>query len=219
MAWLPPAAAGAAGAASAELAVGLLLYVRGGFVGALTLILCAEAAALAFGFWAAPRDGAPPWTGMRRAWFVLLLSLVLGASVAAGWETLGGLAGTWFARGIGLACLAALPLYATGAVLGAPALGEGERAVATGPSAAAGAALGFGLVGLGRSALRVAPLAYVAGVVLVSIGALVHSRLLEEREELWRESEVDAALDGADLELPPVPPSPPSLPFPRDRLG
>src|SRR5688500_17629445 len=74
--WLPAALAGAAGAASAELAVGLLLYVRGGFLGALTLILCAEAAALAFGLWSAPRDGDRPWSGVRRAWFVLLLSLV-----------------------------------------------------------------------------------------------------------------------------------------------
>src|SRR5688572_28331362 len=37
-AWLPPATVGAAAAASAEMAVGLLLYAQGGFIGALTVI-------------------------------------------------------------------------------------------------------------------------------------------------------------------------------------
>ena len=45
VAGLPPAAVGAASAAVAEMAIGLLLYVRGGFIGALTLILCAQTAA------------------------------------------------------------------------------------------------------------------------------------------------------------------------------
>jgi hypothetical protein len=213
-AWLPSAAVGAAGAAAAEMAVGLLLYARGGFLGALTLILCAEAAALAFGLWSAPQDSAPPWPGMRRAWFVLVLSLVLGAALAASWEALGGLSATWLTRGLGLACLAALPLYGTGAVLGASALTEGDPPAPVGSPAAAGAVVGFALVGAGRSALMIAPLAYVGGIVLVSVAALLHGRMLEEREHRWREWAARGAAHG-DEEIaarPPMPPHPPSIP-------
>ena len=185
--WLPAAAVGAAAAASGEMAIGLLLYLRGGFMGALTLLLCVEAAALGLGLWSAPREGAPPWTHTRRAWLLLLLSLVAAAIVAATWEALGGLAGTWITRGLGLAFLAALPMYATGTVLGAKGLAEADAQLAAGPAAASGAALGFTLVGLGRSALQVAPLAYVTCVILVAAGALVHTTMLEERERRWRE--------------------------------
>jgi hypothetical protein len=185
--WLPAAAVGAAAAACAEVAIGLLLYLRGGFLGALTLLLCVEALAFGLGLWAAPREIAPPWSGVRRAWFLLLFALVAGGVLAATWEALGGLASTWLARGLGLAFLAALPLYASAAVLGARALAEGDPPVGAGPAGAVGAAFGFALVGLGRSALRVAPVAYVSAVVLVSAGALVHSTLLEERERRWRE--------------------------------
>jgi hypothetical protein len=182
-AWLPAATVGAAAAASAEMAVGLLLYVRGGFIGALAVILSAETAALAFGLWSAPRDVEPPWPGMRRAWIVLAASLVVGAGLATGWEALGGLSATWLTRGLGLACLAALPMYAAGAVLGASALPQGEPRVPVAPAAAAGAAIGFAALGVGRGALMVAPLAYVGGVLLVSVGALLHARLLAERVE------------------------------------
>jgi hypothetical protein len=221
LAWLPAAAVGAAGAAAAELAVGLLLYDEGGFLGALTLVLSAEAAALACGFWAAPRDVAPPWSGIRRSWFVLLLALVLGASLAASWEALGGLAGSWLTRGLGLACLAALPLYATGAVLGARAMSEGEPGVPPGVPAAAGAAVGFAAVGVGPGVLEIAPLAYVVGVALVSLGALVQSRLLDERDRRWREwAAHGTARDGAEPGAPgALPPRPPSRPAAREYRG
>lgn len=188
--------------------------MRGGFLGALTLILSAEACALAFGLWSAPRDTALPWSGMRRAWFLLLLSLVAAALVAASWEGLGGLSSTWLARGLGLACLAALPMYATGAVLGATALSDGKSAVPAGPAAAAGAAVGFALIGMGRGVLEVAALAYVAGVVLVSVGALVHSRLLEERDRTWRDW-AERGTAHAEIEIAAqLPPPPRRYPIP-----
>ena len=203
--WLPAAAVGAAAAGSAEMAIGLLLYLKGGFLGALTLLLCMEAVALGCGLWSAPRDAAPPWLGVRRAWFLLLFALLAGALVAASWEALGGLASTWLARGLGLACLAALPMYASGAVLGAPALGDGEGSFSAGPAAALGAAIGFALVGAGRSVLRVAPLTYVSGVILVAAGALVHGTVLEERDRRWREwAERGTAREDVDAR-PPVP--------------
>ena len=187
LSWVPAAAVGAAAAVAAEMAIALLLYVGGGFLGSLTLILCVAAVSFALGLWSAPRDTAPPWAGVRRAWFLLMLTYVAGALVAGSWEALGGLGGSWASRGIGLAFLAALPLYATGLVLGAPALPEGDPPASAGPPAALGAAWGFALVGLGRSGLRLAAFPYVSGVVVIATGALVHSRLLAARERRWRE--------------------------------
>ena len=222
LAWLPPAAVGAAAAVSGEMALGLLLYTRGGFLGALTLVLCVQMSALGLGLWSAPRDAAPPWPGVRRAWFLLLLCHAAAAVVAASWEGLGGLAGNWRARGMGLVLLAALPLYATGVVLGAPALSDGDPAVSPGAPAAVGAALGFALVGVGRGAFRIAAFPFVASVVAVSIGALVHSRLLHARELRWHEwatrgtarDAIEAPVPerrGAESQRPPPPPRPPSM--------
>jgi hypothetical protein len=166
------------------MALGLLLYVRGGFLGALTVVLCVEMAALAAGFWSAPRDNAPPWGGVRRAWFLLLMTYVAGAVVATSWEALEGLSASWVSRGIGLAFLGALPMYGTGLVLGVADPGEsGHR----GAAAALGAAAGFAVIGLARSSLQLAPFSYVAAVVVVAAGALVQSRVLGARELEWRE--------------------------------
>lgn len=219
LAWLPPAAVGASAAVCAELAVGMLLYVRGGFFAALTLVLCAEAAALAFGLWSAPVDDEPPWSGVRRAWFLLLAALVARAAVAASWEALGGLSGTWLQRGLGLAFLATLPLYAAGAVLGAPALAHGEPPVRTGPWAAAGAVGGFALVGVGSSLLRLAPLAYDAGILLVAVAALVHGRLLEERGRRWLEARGGTVRELEEAPPAPLSPGPGSLSAPPHRPG
>ena len=197
MSWIPPFAVGIAGAAAAEVALGLLLYVPGGFLGALTIILCVEMAALAAGLWSAPREAAPPWSGVRRAWFLLLLTYVAGAVTAAGWEVLGGLASSRLSRGLGLAFLGAFPLYGTGLVLGASGSDDGDWSVRTGVPAVMGAAVGFAMVGLGRGGLRIAPFAYVAGVVVIAVGSLVQSRILAEREDQWREwAEQGTAGDG-----------------------
>ena len=204
--WIPPFAVGVAGAAAAEVSLGLLLYVPGGFLGALTIILCVEMAALAAGLWSAPREEAPPWSGVRRAWFLLLLTYVAGAVTAAGWEVLGGLASSRLYRGLGLAFLGALPLYGTGLVLGASGSGEGDWSVRTGVPAVIGAAVGFAMVGLGRSGLRIAPFSYVAGVVVIVMGSLVQSRILAAREDQWREwAERGTAEDGPPGRAPQVP--------------
>ena len=197
MSWIPPFAVGVAGAAAAEVALGLLLYVPGGFLGALTLVLCVEMASLAAGLWSAPRDVAPPWSGVRRAWFLLLLTYVAGAVTAAGWEVLGGLASSRLSRGLGLAFLGAFPLYGTGLVLGASGSDEGDWSLRTGVPAVIGAAVGFAMVGLGRGGLSIAPFSYVAGVVVVAAGFLVQGRVLGEKEDQWREwAERGTAGDG-----------------------
>ena len=186
IALITPLVVCAAAAATAEMAVGLLLYIRAGFLAALTVILCVQMSALALGLWCAPRDTAPPWRGLRRAWFLLLLTYAAGAVLAASWEVLGGLATTWASRGVGLAFLAALPLYATGLVLGAPALIEGSG-TESGAAAAIGAALGFAAVGLGGSGLRLAVSAYVAAMGMIAVGALLHARVLGAHARRWQE--------------------------------
>lgn len=185
--WFPPFAVGVAGATAAEVGLGLLLYAPGGFLGALTLILCVEMAALAAGLWCAPREAAPPWVGVRRAWLLLLLTYVAGALTAVGWEVLEGLASSRLSRGLGLAFLGVFPLYGTGLVLGASGSGEGDWSVRTGVPAVIGAAVGFAMVGLSHGGLRIAPLSYVTGLVVVAAGSLVQSRILGAREGQWRE--------------------------------
>lgn len=186
VAWLPPLLVGAAAAATAEMALGLLLYVSEGFVPALTVVLCVQTAALAFGLWMAPRDAAPPWPGVRRAWLLLVVSYVGGAVLAASWEALGGLSGSWATRGLGLGLLAALPLYASGLLLGARALSE-DSGKGTGALATLGAVIGFAAVGAIGPELDLAASAYVTSMTLVSAAALTHSAVLGARERHWRD--------------------------------
>lgn len=222
--WVPKFTAGFAGAVGAEMALALLVYLRGGLVGALTLVLCVEMAALAAGFWFAPRDTAPPWSGIRQAWFLLVFAYVGAAAVAASWETLEGLSATWISRGMGLAFLGAMPLYGIGLVLGATDLEEDGPSPPTRASAALGAAVGFAFVGLGRANLETAPASYVTAVLVVSAGAFHQARLLAAKEIRWREwAERGAARDEVALPAPrgvatPVPdalrarPEPPIAP-------
>ena len=206
LSWIPPFAVGVAGAAAAEVALGLLLYIPSGFLGALTIILCVEMAALAAGLWSAPREAAPPWSCVRRAWFLLFLIYVAGAVTAAGWEVLGGLAASRLSRGLGLAFLGAFPLYGTGLVLGASGSGEGYWSLRTGVPAVIGAAVGFAMVGISHGGLRIAPFSYVTGVVVVAAGSLVQSRILGAREDQWCEwAERGTVGDGPPGRAPQAP--------------
>ena len=213
---IPPLLVGGAAAASVEMALGLLLYLRTGLVAALTLVLCVQSGALAVGLWMAPRDSAPPWPGVRRAWILLVLAYVAGAVVAGSWEVFGGLASSWTTRGLGLAFLTALPLYATGLVLGAPALSEGT--VGTGPVAVSGATMGFATIGLAGASLDLAASAYVACMMSVAAAALVHNNVLEASARRTRHgAELGTARNGGRTDsggsdpgtahgLPPGPP-------------
>ena len=207
-AWLPPLLVGGAAAAGAEMALGLMLYVTTGFLPALTLILCFQTGALAFGLWMAPGDTEPPWRGVRRAWFLLVLSYVAGAVLAASWEALGGLSSTWATRGLGLGLLTVLPLYASGLLLGAPAMSEGVGR-GTGPLAALGAVLGFAAVGAFGAGLRLAASAYVTAMTAVSAAALIHSGVLGAAEKRWRAAADQTASDDAVARSVPAEPDVP----------
>lgn len=166
---------------AAEVAVGLLLYSGDGFLRALTLILATLTGALALGLWSAPSPGiGEPVESIRKRWLLALLSFTGGAVTAAGWSVLGGLSSRALTRGLGLALLAAFPLYAVGSLLGTMASVRADRGV-RGPGAAASAGASLGAVLTGVLLVRtVAPMTmYVFGVVALSAGALLHGRVLD----------------------------------------
>ncbi|MBW3535546.1 MAG: hypothetical protein KY453_10080 [Gemmatimonadetes bacterium] len=182
LAWLPPLAVGLAAAVAAELSVALLLYTTEGFLEALTVILVVELGALGLGLWSAPTSGGPGWEAMRRRWLLTLVAFTAAAGVAAGWDLAGGLASRPVLRGVGLASLAAFPLYAVGTLLGAmSAIRRDDPAPSpVGAPAILGAAAGAAMVGL--LGARTPPItAYLGCVALLSGASLVHGRVLDRR--------------------------------------
>lgn len=180
---------GAALALAAELSVGLQLYTSDGFVRALTVILAAGLAALGLGLASAPRatvDLSPAHLGrtLRRRWLVAVGSFAAAAAVAFAWAAVDDpVDGVW-RRGVGLALLTVLPLYAGGVVLGGLAAAHPTPHGGIGAAAVLGAAAGVTLQGavfLGR----VEPVSiYLLGIVLLSCGALVDPGPLAESDEV-----------------------------------
>lgn len=182
---LPPFLLGVAVAGAAELALGLLLYARPGFLRAVTVILAVQLAALATGLATAPaRNRHGLWgpsaaLAMRWRWLLAVLSFVVGALAAGGWSILGGLAGSPLRRGIGLAALGALPLLTAGGVLGGlAARSPGVRVMAW---ATCGAAVGAWALG-GVLLPRVVPTSlFLIGTILLSAGALLDGSVDRDR--------------------------------------
>jgi hypothetical protein len=169
-----------------ELAAGLLLYATPGFLRALTLILAVLLGSLSLGLWTAPTGAAETLTeSLRRRWLLALIVYAGASAVSAGWSVQGGLAGEAASRGIGLALLAALPLYACGALLGAMSATRTyrERRSFVGASAVAGATLGIALAGYVLVTVLVPVSIYAFCLVLLSGGALVHGSLIAAEGE------------------------------------
>ena len=184
LAWLPPFAVGLAAAVAGELSVGLLLYSTPGFLRALTLVLAVLLGSLALGLWTAPRRGAGV-EGVRRRWLFALVAYAGAAAASGAWTARGGLATTGLDRGFGLALLAALPLYACGALLAAitdSVEDEASGARVAAPSLA-GAATGALLTGLVLIPNLVPVSIYSLCLALISGGALVHGRVLSGHSE------------------------------------
>jgi hypothetical protein len=124
---------------------------------------------------AAPARGRADQAGLRRRWFFALFAFGAAAVVSAAWSLREGVPDGALARGVSLALLEALPLYAVGALLGAIAAATSGARV--GAAAALGASLGVVLAGT-VLLLRSEPVSiYLLGVVLLSGAALVHGRL------------------------------------------
>lgn len=197
---LPPFLLGMAVVGAAELAVALLLYVRPGFLRALTVILAVQLAALATGLATAPaRNAWGRWTpraalSMRWRWLLAVLSFVVGAVAAGGWSLLGGLEGSAVQRGVGLAALGALPLLTAGGVLGGLSARSPEVRITA--WAASGAAVGAW--GLGGVLLpRVVPTSlFLIGTILLSAGALLDGAVDRER---FMDEEAEGVIPVEDL--------------------
>ncbi len=219
---LPPFLIGAATATSAEVGAALLLYSGPGMLRSLTIVLVVDAAALALGLWSAPEAGPGLADALRRRWLLYLTS-ILAATVFAGvwslsWrESAGGLE-----QGLGLALLAALPLYACGALLGALSAGT-LVAPSGGPArvgawATAGGTVGFAATGLALTHVLTPASLLLTALALVSAGGLVHGSILDStarpEPEMTQAAEAEAqdvepGEDEAERADPPLPDSGP----------
>ncbi len=186
LAWAPPFLVGASAAIAAEVGVSLLLYTGPGFVRSLTVVLAVSGAALAGGLWSAPAPGPDFTERLRRRWLLALLAFLAASAYGVAW-TLVSAVGEWrWGQGLGLAILAGLPLYASGAVLGgiAGVSPTRLRGVRTGAAAALGAGLGFVLTGLLLPRTPVPATLLVACLVLLSLGGMIFGFVLGEVLEI-----------------------------------
>lgn len=183
--WLPPFVVGVSAATGAEVSVGLLLYGGPGLVRSLTTVLAVEAAALGVGLWTAPAARPDLVDTLRRRWLFCMVAFIVATLFAAFWSVVEAVGGTALGQGLGLAFLAALPLYAAGGVIGTMgAVADSDReggARGVGGTAALGAALGFAATGASLpQAFTPASLLMVC-LVLLSGGGLVYGSVLEAR--------------------------------------
>jgi len=201
--WTPAFIVGIAAAVAGELSVGLLLYVTPGFLPVLTLILTVLLGSLALGLWTAPKSSDQRLIeSIRRRWMLALLAFAGGAAGSGAWTVQGGLAEAGVSRGVGLALLAAFPLYAGGALLGAMArpIRPGAPAAPIGVAAVAGAALGTILTGNVLVGMLVPVSIYAFCLVLLSGGALLHGRILAAEGERHRIAAMPSAFGEVRVE-------------------
>jgi hypothetical protein len=182
---LPPFLLGVSAAVVAEVAVGLLLYGGPGFMRSLTAILAVEAAALGMGFLASGGGEPEGVDGLRRRWLFCLVAFLAAVLFSALWSAVDVLGASPLGQGLGLALLAALPLYAAGGVLGAmgPACGPSSqsRLSSVGGPTALGAAFGFAVTGASLPQVVTPASLLLVCLVLLSGGGLVFGSVLDSR--------------------------------------
>lgn len=178
--WVPPLLLGSAAAVAAEVTAALLLYAGAGFVRALALVLTVLLASLALGLWSAPTEVEDPVEALRRRWQLTLFAFLVAGMTAYLWTVLGGLSEGLLGRGLGLAFLGALPMYAVGHLVATIASVRACRGL-PGPGAwvAFGAALGSLFTGAFLTASATPVTMYGVGLVVVWVGALVHGQVLD----------------------------------------
>jgi hypothetical protein len=163
----------------------MLLYSGPGMMRSLTTILAVEAATLGLGLWTASYPGEEVADALRRRWLAYLGSLVIATAFAAAWSLVQRLESTAAEQGLGLAFLAALPLYACGGLLGlmgraAASDADLGRSGVGGP-AAVGAAVGFASTGLSLTRVFTPASLLLTCLVVVSAGGLIQGAILDER--------------------------------------
>jgi hypothetical protein len=177
---------GTAAAVASEVSVSLLLYAGPGLMRSLTTVLTVQAAAMSVGLWSAP--AAPRrdlLEAVRRRWLFCLVAFLAATLYSASWSVLEPLGGEAFGQGLGLGLMAALPLFACGAVLGGvssvAALDSGTRLRSVGGAAFTGAVIGFMSTGLALPRALAPASLYLACLVLLSAGGLLWGGALDRR--------------------------------------
>lgn len=175
-----PFLVGGVAAVTVETSAALLLYVGRGLLSALSLVVAVDLVALAVGLWAGGGAGVGAPEALRRRWLGALLAFVAAAVVSAGWMMHRDLRTAGAGRALGLALLAAWPLYALGTLLaelgreGVPGSGPGAGRADVAAAASAGAASGFLVTGTVLIPALAPPSIYLLCVVVLSGGALLY---------------------------------------------
>lgn len=186
--WLPPLMVGAAAATTVEVAVGILLYGGVGMIRSLSTILAVSAIAFACGLWSAPSAGPDLVDRLRRRWLLALFAFLVAAVFGTLWSIYEVIGAGRIGQTIGLALIAALPMFAAGSAAGgmsvAAASDPAGRLRAPGPYLALGAA--FGVVATGFLLPRAPiPASLLVGcLVLLSLGGMVFGGVLGARTEI-----------------------------------
>jgi hypothetical protein len=185
LAWLAPLLVGASAAIVAEVAIGILLYAGPGLMRSLTTVLGVEGAALAIGLWSAPAARPDMVDQLRRRWVMCLVAFLAAALFGTSWSAVEDMGGGRLGQGIGLAVVAAFPLYASGNVLGGMAAVASSdphgRLAGPGAPAALGAGLGFIATGLLLPRAPMPASLLVACLVMLSLGGMAYGSVLGRR--------------------------------------
>lgn len=185
--WLPPLLVGASAATATEVAVGVLLYGGAGMVRSLTTILAVSGLAFACGLWSSPTNGPDLVDRLRKRWLLALFAFLTAAVFGTLWSLYDAIGQGRVGQTAGLALMAALPLFASGAVVGgitvAAASDRGRRLRSPGASVAVGAALGVIATGYLLPRAPIPASLLVGCLVLLSLGGMVFGGVLGARTE------------------------------------
>lgn len=183
--WLPALFVGAAAAVAAEVAIGILLYAGTGLMRSLSTVLVTELGAFAVGLWAMPKYDPKLTDVLRRRWVMALVAFLGAAVFGTSWTVLQEMGSGAMGQSIGLAVLAAFPLYTCGAVLGGLSVASTHDLLGPlpgpGAPAAFGAAIGFGITGLMLPRAPMPSSLLIGCLVMLSLSGLIYGVVLGAR--------------------------------------
>lgn len=202
--WLPALFVGAAAAVAAEVAIGILLYSDTGLMRSLSTVLVTELGAFAVGLWAVPAFDSKLTDVLRRRWVMALIAFMGAAVFGTSWTILRDMGTGAVGQGMGLAVLAAFPLYTCGAVLGGLSVANtyDPRGPLPGPGvpAAFGAAIGFGITGVMLPRAPMPSSLLIGCLVVLSLGGLIYGVVLGSRPRVVVRAERATPLGAACVE-------------------
>lgn len=180
--WAPAFVAGLAAGASGTVAVALLLYTGEGLLRSLTIIVAIELGAFGLGLRVngQPQDWDLAVEFLRKCWLFALMTFLAAAGFALVWALFSGFGASRPTQALGLALLAALPLYACGRLLaGIGAVRTMAGLTGDGTLASIGAAVGVLVTGLGALIGVGVPSFVLFMLVILSGAALLQGRVLQ----------------------------------------